>query len=336
MCVDSHAINKITIRYIFPIPRLDDMLDQIGTAKIFSKIDLKSGYDQIHIRPGDEWKTTFKTREGFFEWLVMPLGLSNARSTFMRIMNQALREFIGKFVVVYFDDILIFSSSISEHEDLLRQVLSVLHKEKLFAAAQKCEFGVSQVLFLGYIVSGKGFSVDMSKIEVVRSWPQPKTVSEVHSFHGLASFYSRFIAHFSIIMAPITSCMKEGRFSWTPEASAAFELIKEKMTTASILVLPDFSATFELQCDASKLGIGAVLSQHGRPVAYFSAKLTGARNRYSTYDVEFYAIVQAIKHWRHYLVHRDFMLFTDHDALRHLDSQAKVSSMHAGWISYLQ
>ena len=336
MCVDSRAINKITIRYRFPIPRLDDLLDQIGSAKFFSKIDLKSGYHQIRIRPGDEWKTAFKTREGLFEWLVMPFGLSNAPSTFMRIMNQALREFIGRFVVVYFDDILIFSPSISEHKDHLRQVLTVLRREKLFAATQKCEFGVSQVLFLGYIVSDKGLSVDMYKIDAVRSWPVPKSISDIRSFHGLASFYRRFVEHFSTIMAPITSCMKEGRFTWTQEAFVAFNLIKEKLTSAPILVLPDFSATFELHCDASKLGIGAVLSQRGRPVAYFSEKLAGARSRYSTYDVEFYAIVQAIKHWRHYLVHRDFVLFTDHDALRHLDSQAKVSSRHAGWISYLQ
>ncbi|WZZ83832.1 hypothetical protein YC2023_104404 [Brassica napus] len=336
MCVDSRAINKITIRYRLPIPRLDDLLDQIGSAKFFSKIDLKSGYHQIRIRPGDEWKTAFKTREGLFEWLVMPFGLSNAPSTFMRIMNQALRELIGRFVVVYFDDILIFSPSISEHKDHLRQVLNVLRREKLFAATQKCEFGVSQVLFLGYIVSGKGLSVDMSKIDAVRSWPVPKSISDVRSFHGLASFYRRFVEHFSTIMAPITSCMKEGRFTWTQEAFVAFTLIKEKLTSAPILVLPDFSATFELHCDASKLGIGAVLSQRGRPVAYFSEKLAGARSRYSTYDVEFYAIVQAIKHWRHYLVHRDFVLFTDHDALRHHDSQAKVSFRHAGWISYLQ
>lgn len=182
---------------------------------------------------------------------------------------------------------------------------------------------MSEVLFLGYVVSSKGLSVDTSKIEAVRSWPVPTTVSEVRSFHGLASFYRRFVSHFSTIMAPITSCMKEGTFHWSPEAAAAFELIKEKLTTAPILVLPDFETTFELHCDASKLGIGAVLSQKGRPNAYYSEKLAGARGRYSTYDVEFYAIVQAIKHWRHYLVHREFILFTDHDALRHLKARRK-------------
>ncbi|XP_020877200.1 uncharacterized protein LOC110227444 [Arabidopsis lyrata subsp. lyrata] len=336
MCVDSRAINKITVRYRFPIPRLDDLLDQIGKATLFTKLDLKSGYHQIRIRPGDEWKTAFKTREGLFEWLVMPFGLSNAPSTFMRVMNQALRPFIGKFVVIYFDDILIFSSSLDDHISHLRKVLTILREEQLFAARQKCVFGSTEVQFLGYIVSDKGLSVDNAKIEAIRSWPLPRTVTEVRSFHGLASFYRRFVHHYSSIMAPITSCMTKGKFEWTPEATTAFDLIKTKLTTAPILVLPDFSVMFELHCDASKLGIGAVLSQQGRPVAYYSEKLSGARGRYSTYDVEFYAIVQAIKHWRHYLVHRDFVLFTDHDALRHLDRQAKVSTRHASWIAYLQ
>ena len=260
MCVDSRAINKITVRYRFPIPRLDDLLDQIGKATIFSKLDLKSGYHQIRIRPGDEWKTAFKTREGLFEWLVMPFGLSNAPSTFMRVMNQALRPFIGKFVVVYFDDILIFSSFLDEHCEHLREVLGVLRQDKLFAAKHKCLFGVREVLFLGYVVSDMGIAVDTSKIDVVRSWPIPKTLTEVKSFHGLASFYRRFVHHFSTIMAPITDWMKEGKFVWTSEATEAFEIIKEKLTTAPILVLPDFALAFELHCDASKLGIGAVLS----------------------------------------------------------------------------
>lgn len=336
MCVDSRAINKITVRYRFPIPRLDDLLDQIGSASIFSKLDLKSGYHQLRICPGDEWKTAFKTREGLFEWLVMPFGLSNAPSTFMRFMNQALRPFIGKFVVVYFDDILVFSASLEAHIDHLRQVLIVLRQEKLFIASQKCDWGAESVLFLGYVVSKKGLSMDLSKVEAIRAWPIPKTISEVRSFHGLASFYRRFVAHFSSIVAPMTECMKGTKFVWSQEASEAFELIKQKLTTAPVLILPDFDVTFELHSDTSKLGIGVVLSQNSRPVAFFSEKLSGARSRYSTYDVEFYAVVQSVRHWRHYLVHRDFVLFTDHDALKHLDSQVKVSSRHAGWIAYLQ
>lgn len=336
MCVDSRAINKITMRYRFPIPRLDDLLDQIGAASIFTKLDLKSGYHQIRIRPGDEWKTAFKTREGLFEWLVMPFGLSNAPSTFMRVINQALRPFIGRFVVVYFDDILIFSASLADHLSHLREVLLVLRRDNFFGAIKKCVFGVDHVLFLGYIVSQHGLKVDPAKVSAIESWPVPRTVTEVRSFHGLASFYRRFVPHFSSIMAPITDCMKATQFIWTKDAELAFHEIKTKLTSAPVLVLPNFTMAFELHCDVSKTGIGAVLSQLGKPIAFFSEKISGARGRYSTYDVELYAVVQAIKHWRHYLFHKEFVLFTDHDALKHMSSQDKVSSRHASWFAYLQ
>ncbi|KAH9801674.1 Endonuclease [Citrus sinensis] len=242
MCVDSRAINKITVRYRFPIPQLDDLLDQLSGATIFTKLDLKSGYHQIRIRPGDEWKTAFKIHEGLYEWLVMPFGLSNAPSTFMRVMNQVLRPFIGK----------------------------------------------------------------------------------------------RFIPHFSTIMAPIKDCMKGGQFSWTEAATKAFKIIKEKLITAPVLALPDFSLTFEVHYDASKVGIGAVLSQQGKPRAYFSKKLNGAKAHYNTYDVEFYAVVQALKHWRHYLNHKDFVLYTDHAPLKYLNSQDRLSHRHATWTAFLQ
>ena len=203
MCVDNRAINKITVRYRFPIPRLDDLLDQLSGATIFSKLDLKNGYHQIRVRPGDEWKIAFKTREGLYEWLVMPFGLFNAPSTFMRVMNQIFRPFIGKFVIVYFDDILIYSANIDLHLQHLREVLIALSREKFYAAITKCSFMIDSVLFLGYVVSKDGLSVDESKVIAVKQWPIPTTVHEVCSFHGLVSFYRRFIPDFSTIMAQI-------------------------------------------------------------------------------------------------------------------------------------
>ncbi|XP_021975042.1 uncharacterized protein LOC110870148 [Helianthus annuus] len=306
MCVDSRAINKITVRYRFPIPRLDDLLDQISGATIFTKLDLKSGYYQIRLRPGDKWKTAFKTREGLYEWLVMPFGLSNAPSTFMRVMNQLLRPFIGKFVVVYFNDILIYSASFSDHVVHVRQVLALLRRDRFYAATKKCVFMTPNVLFLGYVISGDGIQVDESKVAAVQNWPTPTTITEVRNFHGLASFYRRFIPHFSSIMAPVTDCMKGKTFLWTDEAELAFQVLKEKLTTAPILVLPDFSQVFELHTDASKVGIGGVLSQGGRPVAYFSEKLTGPKLRYN------------------------------HDSLRHIRTQDKVAHKHGRWLAFLE
>ncbi|CAL8992672.1 unnamed protein product, partial [Prunus brigantina] len=210
MCVDSRAVNKITIKYRFPIPRLDDLLDQLHGATVFSKIELRSGYHQIRMRPGDEWKTAFKTRDGLYEWMVMPFGLSNAPSTFMRLMNHVFKSFIGRFVVVYFDDILVYSKDPDTHKEHLRQVFNVLREQKLYANLKKCEFLTNKLVFLGYVVSGEGIMVDSSKIEAITSWPVPKSIHDVRSFHGLASFYRRFIKAFSTIIAPITECLKEG------------------------------------------------------------------------------------------------------------------------------
>ena len=236
------------------------MLDQLSGATVFSNLDLKSGYHQIRVCPGNEWKTTFKTREELYEWLVMPFGLSNAPITFMHVMNQIFRPFIGKFVVVYFDDILIYSANIDLHLQHLREVLIVLCRERFYAVIVKCSFMTDSVLFLGYVVFKDGLSVDESMVIAVKQWPIPTIVHEVCSFHGLVSFYRRFIPDFSTIMAPITDCMKASKFLWTTEATKAFNQIKEKLTTTPILALPDFFQPFELQCDASKIGIGAILS----------------------------------------------------------------------------
>uniref|UniRef100_A0A2N9ICK2 RNA-directed DNA polymerase n=1 Tax=Fagus sylvatica TaxID=28930 RepID=A0A2N9ICK2_FAGSY len=279
MCIDSRAVNKITIRYRFPIPRLDDLLDQLYGAVIFSKIDLRSGYHQIRMRPGDEWKTAFKTREGLYEWMVMPFGLSNAPSTFMRLMNHVFKPFIGLFVVVYFDDILVYSKSQQDHMEHLYQVFQTLRKQKLYVNLKKCHFLTDSLVFLGYV---------------------------------------------------------GGKFQWNEEAQKSFELIKKKVTEAPVLVLPDFSKLFEVDCDASGVGIGAVLSQEGKPIAFFSEKLNESRRKYSTYDKEFYAIIRALDHWSHYLLPNEFLLHSDHEALKYLNSQQKLNSRHASWVEFLQ
>jgi hypothetical protein len=213
----------------------------------------------------------------------MPFGLSNAPSTFMRVMNQIFHPFIGKSVVVYFDDILIYSSDPETHIQHIRELLLVLRREKFYVASAKCSFMTNSVLFLGYVVSKDGLAVDESKVAAVRNWPLPTTLHEVRSFHGLVSFYHRFIHNFSTILAPITKCMKAGKFSWNEAATNTFELIKVKLTTAPLLVLPNFDIPFELHYNASKIGIGAVLSQLSKPVAYFSEKLKSAQLNYSTY-----------------------------------------------------
>ena len=336
LCVDCRAINRITVRYRFPIPRIDDLLDQLTGATIFSKLDLRNGYHQVRIRAGDEWKTAFKTGDGLYEWLVMPFGLSNAPSTFMRLMNDVLRPFSGKFVVVYFDDILIYSRTTAEHKRHLHIVCAKLQAKKLFANVAKCAFLRPSVSFLGFIVSAAGIAVDPGKTEAIRNWPTPSSPFEVRSFHGLAQFYRQFVRNFSSLAAPLTELPKLPRFEWSALADRAFQQIKVALTTAPVLWLPDFDKLFDVATDASGVSIGAVLSQELHPISYLSEKLSDAKSRYSNYDRELYAVVQALRFWRHYLLHREFTLHSDHEALRFLHTQQKLNARHGRWVETLQ
>ena len=217
MCTDSRATNKITIRYKFPLPRIDDLLDCLSGAKYFSKINLKSGYHQINIIEGDEWKTTFKTNNGLYEWLVMPFGLTNALSTFMRLMNEVLKEFIGKFVIIYLDDILIYSQTKEEHLRHLKMILTTLHENKLLINLKKCIFVKNELIYLGFGISEDGLKMDLEKVQEIVSWPTPRSVFEVRSFHGLARFYRKFIRNLIQVCAPIIETVKENMnpFNWT-------------------------------------------------------------------------------------------------------------------------
>jgi hypothetical protein len=267
MCVDCRAVNNITVKYRHPIPRLDDMLDELHGSCIFSKIDLKIGYHQIRMKEEDEWKTAFKTKYGLFEWLVMPFGLTNAPSTFMKLMNHVLRAFIGKFVVVYFDDILVYNTNLDEHIEHLRCVLDVLRCEKLYVNFKKCTFCMKKVVFLGYVVSTKGIEVDEEKVKAIKEWPTLKSITEVRSFHGLVSFYRRFVKNFSTIAAPLTELIKKNvGFHWWSDQANTFATLKERLCSTPVLVLPDFKKTFKIECDASGIGIGVVLMQDRRPV----------------------------------------------------------------------
>ncbi|KAK1698507.1 hypothetical protein QYE76_015204 [Lolium multiflorum] len=337
MCVDCRAINNITIRYRHPIPRLEDMLDELSGAAVFSKIDLRSGYHQIRMKEGDEWKTAFKTKFGLYEWLVMPFGLTNAPSTFMRLMNHVLRDFIGKFVVVYFDDILIYSRNESDHTIHIRHVLQVLRDNQLYGNLEKCTFCKDKVIFLGYVVSKHGVEVDVSKIEAIQNWPTPMNVSQVRSFHGLAGFYRRFVPNFSTIAAPLNDLTKKGVvFEWGAAQDHAFDELKRLLTSAPLLALPDFNKQFEIECDASGIGIGGVLMQEGRPIAYFSEKLSGAKLNYPIYDKELYALIRVLEVWQHYLWPKEFIIHSDHEALKYLKAQSTLHKRLAKWVEFIE
>jgi hypothetical protein len=338
MCTESRVINKITIRYRFPLPRMDDMMDFLSGARYFSKIDLKSGYHQICMREGDEWKTTFKTTEGLYESLVMLFDLTNVPSTFMRLMNKVLREFIGKFVIVYLDDILVYSKSVAEHLKHLATVMQKLQEEKLLINMKKSSFMKTKLIYLGFVISTNELRMDLDKVEVIKNWPSPRNVFEVRSFHGLASFYRKFIKNFSGISAAMMDTVKKQHksFHWTEEDEKSFNLLKRKIMEQPILVLPDFHKTFQVKCDASGFVIGEVLSHEDRPIAYFSEKLNEVKLKYSTYDKEFYAIIQALKKWRHYLIPKEFVLYSDNHALQFVNQQEKLNKKNVKWVEYMK
>jgi hypothetical protein len=319
--VDYRALNERTVKDKFPIPVVEELLDELHGARYFTKLDLRSGYHQVRVHPGDIKKTAFRTHHGHFEFLVTPFGLTNAPATFQSLMNLVLQPFLRKFMLVFFDDILIYSKSWSEHLKHLNAVLTTLRQHHLHVKRSKCAFATTSVAYLGHTINGSGVAMDGDKVEATAIWPQPRSARGLRGFLSLAGYYRRFIKGFGTITAPLTSLLKKDAFCWSLEALAAFDTLKQALCAAPVLQLPDFAKPFLLDCDASGTGFGAVLHQEEGSIAFFSRPFAQRHLKLAAYERELIRLVQAVRHWRPYLWGRRFTVRTDHYAFKFLLDQ---------------
>jgi hypothetical protein len=341
VCYDYRPLNKQSVKNKYPLPRTDELFDRLRGAKYFTKLDLRSGYHQIRVAPEDVPKTAFRTRYGSFQFRVLPFGLTNAPATFQALMNSVFAEFLDDFIVVYLDDILIFSKTKEEHERHVRLALDRLREHKLYAKASKCEFMKQVMPFLGHTLTPDSIKVDDNKVTAIKQWTEPKNITELRSFLGLANYYRRFVRDFSKIAAPLTWLLKKDvPYQWTVDHQRAFDNLKSALSTTPVIISPDPDKPYLLTTDASDTAIGAVLTQdlgHGQqPIAFESRKLTPAERNYPTHDKEMLAIVHALKIWRHYLEGANLKVITDHNSLIHFNSQPNLSRRQARWMEFVQ
>ncbi|CAI7737760.1 unnamed protein product [Closterium sp. NIES-53] len=341
MCIDYRALNKQTIKNKYPIPRIDDLLDQLRGATVFSKLDLRSGYWQIRMADNSIHKNAFRTRYGSYEYLVMPFGLTNAPATFQAEMNHILQPLLDECVVVYLDDILIYSKDMKQHVEHLRRVFEIPRRECFYVKLSKSEFAMKKVQFLGHMVSAQGVHVDPKKIEAVRTWKTPENVKELQQILGFANYYNRFIPNYTKIAAPLTDLLKKNTpYQWEAKHQEAVEQLKTALTSAPVLILPDPELDYVIEADASDQAVGAVLMQDQgkglQPIAYLSKKLHGAELNYPIHDKEALTIVNAFKGWRCYLEGRKTTVYTDHCSLKYLKTQPTPSRRQVRWIDFLE
>ncbi|KAJ9520727.1 hypothetical protein QJQ45_007586 [Haematococcus lacustris] len=340
MCIDYRQLNKITLRDQYPLPRIDDLFDKLSGCKVFSSLDLQAGYHQIRITPEDVPKTAFRTPEGHFQFKVLCFGLTNAPATFQRVMNDAFATVLGKCALVYLDDILVMSRSVQDHLLHLKQVFELLRKNKLYAKLSKCEFMRYTLKFLGHLVTSGGIAVDPDKVSTIANWPIPQSLQGLQSFLGAANYVRKFVCNFSNIAAPLTNLCGKGGLSfpwhdWPEVPLTAFNALKAAIAAVPMLRLPDHTKPFQVYCDASLQGLGAVLMQDGYPLAYLSRKLSPAEINYTTGEQEFLSLVTACKEWRCYLEGVPFTLFTDHQPLVALPTQKVLSRRQARWMEFM-
>ena len=343
-CVDYRDLNALTEKDAYPLPKIDEMLDKLGKAKFFTTLDLASGYWQIPIAEKDKKKTAFVTRDGHFEFNFMPFGLCNAPATFQRLMEDVLKKLGRKFSMVYIDDIIIFSETWEQHLEHIKLVLDCLLEAGLKLKAQKCHFGFEELKFLGHIVSAKGIQTDPEKIRAIQELPIPGDVHALRRFLGMAGYYRRYIDGFSRISKPLNALTenRQGKqMVFSEECLNSFSTLKERLMTAPVLGYPDLDKDFVIHCDASKDAIGAVLAQedkHGdlHPICYMSKVTSGAEKNWSIYDLECYAIIQALKKFRHYIHGKRTSIYTDQKALKWLLEMKEPSPRLTRWITKIQ
>ena len=323
LCIDYRRLNAKTVKEIYPMPRIDETLDRLQGAKIFSSLDMKSGYHQVPVAEADRHKTAFITKYGLYQWTSMPFGLCNAPATFQRLMDAILQGLNWQCCLVYLDDVIIYSKDINEHAKHLEQVFAALSRANLRLNSAKCNFAKEELRYLGHLISAKGIQPDSTKTDPLNQIPNPKNVHDVRALLGMLGYYRRFIRNFATIAEPLTRLLKaEVPFKWGPEQEQAKATLLREMTSQPILAYPDFSKPFILQTDASDVGVGAVLSQmqNGRehPISYASETLDQTKRSYSATEKEAYAIHWAVNYFRPYIHGRRFQLQTDHKALEYI------------------
>jgi hypothetical protein len=343
LCVDYRGLNKISRKDRYPLPLISDLLDSPGKARIYTKIDLRHAYHLVRIGEGDEWKTTFRTRYGSFEWLVMPFGLSNAPAAFQRFMNDVFSDMLDVNVVVYLDDILIYSDNPDDHHRHVIEVLRRLRKHGLYAKPEKCEFSRTSVEYLGYVLSPQGLTMAKDKVQTILDWPEPRKVKDIQSFLGFANFYRRFIFNYSHLSVPLTRLTrKHAPWNFDTKARTAFEQIKQAFTSAPVLAHWIPHSKMIVETDASDYALAAILSAYDpdgelHPIAFHSRSFTAAELNYDVHDKELLAIFEAFLHWRQYLEGSGdpIDVFTDHKNLEYFSTTKLLTRRQCRWSEYL-
>jgi hypothetical protein len=339
LVVDYRKINEITIPNCFPMPSQIDLIEKLKGAKIFSKMDIRWGFNNIQIKEGDEWKTAFRTSRGQYENLVMPFGLMNAPAVFQEFMNAIFRDVIDEWVVIYMDEILVFSNSKEEYSGHVREVLSRLRKRHLFLKPRKCDFFTTSTSFIGISITPEGISIEKEKIRALAEWPTPTTVKQLRSFLDFANFLRSWVNNFSSLAKPLTTLTrKDVKWGWSEEEDKAFNSIKKVITSAPDLIHPNPEEPYYLETDASGVALGAILSQKGQdgrmhPIAFLSESFTPPQRNYDTHDKELLAIIRSLEHWRLYMEGTliPIIVYTDHRNLQSWSASQVWNKRHTRW-----